>query len=199
MTDAPAERRPIAFAFFLLITGVVGWVASVALLIERIHKLQNPDAVLSCDVSPFISCGALFDEWQAALLGFPNPILGVAGFVAPIAVAVGLLAGARFDRWFWRIFAVGVFGAWLFVTWLFTQSVFAIGVLCPYCMVVWAATIFMWWYLLAWGLKHGVLFGDRTRAFGEKLFPFAWVIVLANFAVIVLTILVQFPLLFATL
>lgn len=198
MTDATAQRRPIAFALFLLVTGVIGWIGSLVLLIERIHKLQNPEAVLSCDVSPFISCGALFDHWQAAILGFPNPILGVAGFVAPIAVAVGLLAGARFDRWFWRVFLAGVFGAWLFVTWLFTQSVFVIGVLCPYCMLVWATTIPMWWYLLVWSLKQGT-FGEGGRRFGEKVFPFVWVVVLANYAVIVLTILVQFPLLLTTL
>jgi uncharacterized membrane protein len=195
MTDAVASRRPIGFAIFLLLTGVIGWSGSTILLVEKIHKLIDPGTTLSCDVNPFISCGALFDTWQSSLLGFPNPILGVAGFVAPIAVAVGLLAGARFDAWFWRLFMAGVFGAWLFVTWLYTQSVFAIGVLCPYCMLVWAVTIPMFWYTLAWGLKRGTLFGPRTRRFGERVFPFAWIIVLANYTVIVLTILVQFPLL----
>lgn len=72
----------------------------------------------------------------------------------------------------------------------------AAGLLCPYCMLVWATTIPLWWYLLAWGLKHGTLFGNRTRHFGEQLFPFAWVAVLANYAVIVRTILEQFPFLF---
>jgi uncharacterized membrane protein len=195
MTDAAAVRRPVGLAVFLIVTGALGWLGAVALLIERIHKLQDPGAVLSCDVSPFISCGALFDEWQAKLFGFPNPILGVAGFVAPIAVGVGLLAHARFASWFWRLFTLGVFGAWVFVTWLYTQSVFAIGVLCPYCLGVWAVTIPMFWFLLAWGLKHGVLFGPGTRRFGARLLPFAWLVVLANYAVIVLTILVQFPLL----
>jgi uncharacterized membrane protein len=194
MTDVAAVRRPIGLAVFLIITGAIGWVGATILLIERIHKLMDPDAVLSCDVSPFISCGALFDHWQAALLGFPNPVLGVAGFVAPIAVGVGLLAGARFDAWFWRLFTVGVFGAWVFVTWLYTQSVFVIGVLCPYCMVVWAVTIPMFWYLLVWGIKNGVLFGPRASGVGARLLPFTWVIVLANYVVIVLTIIVQFPL-----
>jgi uncharacterized membrane protein len=195
MTDAVATRRPRGLAVFLIVTGAIGWTASLILTIERIHKLMNPDAVLSCDVNPFISCGALFDQWQAALLGFPNPLLGVAGFVAPMAVGVGLLAGARFDAWFWRLFTAGVFGAWVFVTWLYTQSVFVIGVLCPYCMIVWAVTIPMFWYLLAWGLKRGILFGPGPSGLGARVFPFVWIVVLANYAVIVLTILVQFPLL----
>ena len=196
-SDGSARRATLWLAAVLLITGAVGWLASVTLLIERVRGLQNPGTTLSCDISPFVSCGALFDRWQASILGFPNPILGVAGFVAPIAVAVGLLAGARFGSWYWRLFTLGVFGAWLFVTWLYIQSVYVIGVLCPYCMLVWAVTIPMWWYLLAWGLKHGAVFGDRTRRVGHQLFPFAWVVVLANYAVIVLTILVQFPFIFA--
>ncbi len=193
----PTRRATLSLAAVLSVTGAIGWLSSVILLLERLRSLQNPGVTLSCDVSPFVSCGALFDRWQATLFGFPNPILGVAGFVAPIAVAVGLLAGARFGAWYWRLFTLGVLGAWLFVTWLYIQSAFVIGVLCPYCMLVWAVTIPMWWYLLAWGLKHGTLFGDRTRRVGQQLFPFAWVMVLTNYAVIVLTILVQFPFIFA--
>lgn len=194
--DVSTRRARLSLAIVLFVTGVIGWVASVILLVERVRSLQNPDQSLSCDISPFVSCGALFERWQASVLGFPNPILGVAGFVAPIAVAAGLLAGAQVGTWYWRVFSLGVFGAWLFVTWLYTQSVYVIGVLCPYCIVVWGVTIPMWWYLLAWCLKHGTLFGDRTRRLGRQLFPFAWVAVLANYAVIVLTILLQFPFLF---
>lgn len=193
----PDDRSPVALAVVLLATGAIGWVAAFLLLVERVRSLENPDVALSCDISPFVSCGALFDRWQASLLGFPNPILGVAGFVAPIAVAVSLLAGAHFGRWYWRLFTIGVFGAWLFVMWLFIQSVFVIGVLCPYCLVVWAAAIPMWWYLIGWGLKHGTLLGSGTRQFGERAFPFAWVLVVANYAVIMLTILVRFPFLFS--
>ncbi|MET3768814.1 putative membrane protein [Marisediminicola sp. UYEF4] len=193
----PGHRSPLALAVVLLATGAIGWLAAVALLVERVRGLENPDVALSCDISPFVSCGALFDRWQASLLGFPNPILGVAGFVAPVAVAAGILAGAHFGSWFWRLFTLGVFGAWLFVTWLYIQSVFVIGVLCPYCLIVWAVTIPMWWYLLGWGLRYGTLFGSGTRRLGQSAFPFAWVLVVANYAVIVLTILVQFPFLFA--
>lgn len=204
MVDLQADVRAasdvrswLPLSILLIIGGAIGWLASTALLIERVRSLQNPQEALACDISPFVSCGALFDRWQASILNFPNPILGVAGFVAPIAVAVSLLAGARFGSWYWRLFTLGVFGAWLFVTWLYIQSVFVIGVLCPYCMLIWAVTIPMWWYLLAWGLKHGSLFGDRTRRVGRQLFPFAWVLTLINYAVIVLTILVQFPFIFA--
>lgn len=191
--DTAASRSPVTLAIVLLASGLIGWFASAALLVERIRSLQNPTVSLSCDVSPFVTCGALFDRWQASLLGFPNPILGVAGFVAPIVVAAGLLAGARFSAWYWQVFTAGVLGAWIFVTWLFAQSVFVIGVLCPYCMVVWAVTIPQWWFLVSWALRSGALFGTRARRFGEWFFPFAWVAMLANYAVIVISILVKFP------
>lgn len=196
LSNIPARRSMLSLAGVLAVTGLIGWVASVMLLVERVNSLQSPGVALSCDISPFVSCGALFERWQASVLGFPNPILGVAGFVAPMAVAAGLCAGARVDAWYWRSFSLGVFGAWLFVTWLYIQSVYVIGVLCPYCLMVWAVTIPMWWYLLAWSLKHGTLFGERTRRLGQQLFPFAWVAVLANYAVIVITILLRFPLIF---
>jgi uncharacterized membrane protein len=199
VTDAPPSRRPVGFAVFLLITGLIGFLAAFQLIVERIHNLQNPEDPLSCAVSPFIDCGANFDAWQGSLLGFPNPLLGVAGFVAPIAVAVGLLAGARFDRWFWRLFTGGILGAYLFITWLFTQTAFVIGVLCPFCMVVWLATIPMWWHLLAWTLKHGLLFGDRTRAFGAVALRWAWAVTLVNYAVMAVILIAMNPLLLTTL
>ncbi len=199
MTDAPAQRRPIAFAVFLLITSLVGFLAAFQLIVERIRGLQFPTERLSCAVSPFVDCGANFNAWQGSVLGFPNPLLGVAGFVAPIAVAVSLLAGASFADWYWRLFMVGVFGAYLFITWLFTQTAFMIGVLCPFCMIVWLATIPMFWHLLAWTLKHGLLFGDRTRAFGGTALQWAWLVTLLNYAVFAIILIAMNPLILATL
>lgn len=183
----------------LVVTGALGWWGAMALITERVAKLIDPTHVLNCDINPLVSCGSVMQSWQAALLGFPNPLLGVAGFVAPIAVGVGLLAGAEFARWFWALLLVGVTGAWLFVTWLFVQSVYVIGALCPWCMLVWAATIPLFWGLLAWLLATGRLTGGPGRRFGEAVLPFVWAAVLANYAVIALAILAQFPTLLPSL
>jgi uncharacterized membrane protein len=138
---------------------------------------------------------------QAAIFGFPNPLLGVAGFVAPMAVGLALLAGARFARWFWALFLGGVTLAWVFVLWLFTQSVYDIGALCPWCMLVWIMVIPMFWWLLAWTLSHGVLAreGGRVQRVAVTAWPFTWTIVLINIAVIAVAILVQFPTLLPSL
>jgi len=166
----------------------------MALITERVKLLLDPEYTLNCDVNPLISCGSVMDSWQASLLGFPNPLLGVAGFVAPIAVGVAILAGARFDRWFWWGFLTGVTGAFIFVHWLFDQAVFQIGALCPWCMLVWLVVIPMWWVFLIWSVKSGVLTNKPgVQRFAAAVWPFTWVIVLANLVAIMVAILVQFP------
>ena len=183
------EREWKLLARIFVIAGGIGWFASVALLVERIQSLKDPTKIPSCDISPFVSCGSLFDRWQASLFGFPNAILGVAGFVVPIVIGVGILAGANFKNWFWCCTVVGLGAAWVFVTWLFTQSIYNIGVLCPYCLVVWVATIPMWWTVLivtivqgCWGLK----LRNRVSSWGISYLP---VIVILNYGVIILLII----------
>lgn len=195
--DPAGSRSRMVFAVVLIVGGGIGWFASTALLVERIRALQNPQVSLACDISPFVSCGALFDRWQASLLGFPNPVIGVAGFIAPVVIGLAILAGARFASWFWRIVIVGLFGAWAFVTWLFVQSAFVIGVLCPYCLVVWAATIPLWWSAVVASMAAGHL-GRRVTAVGRTLSAFVPVLVLANYAVIIGAIVLRFPFLFGT-
>ena len=175
-------------ARIFVIAGAIGWFASVALLVERVQSLQDPTKNPSCDISPFVSCGALFDRWQASLFGFPNALLGVAGFVVPIVIGVGILAGAHFKNWFWRSAVIGIGVAWIFITWLFTQSIYNIGVVCPYCLVVWAATIPMWWTVLivtivqgCWGLKIRKI----VSSWGISYLP---VIVILNYGVIAILI-----------
>jgi uncharacterized membrane protein len=182
------ERDWKLLARIFVIAGAIGWFASVALLVERVQSLQDPTKNPSCDISPFVSCGALFDRWQASLFGFPNALLGVAGFVVPIVIGVGILAGAHFKNWFWRSAVIGIGIAWIFITWLFTQSIYNIGVVCPYCLVVWAATIPMWWTVLivtivqgCWGLKIRKI----VSSWGISYLP---VVVILNYGVIAILI-----------
>lgn len=193
-TPAEHPRRPIGLALALIIMGAVGWWGAMQLITERVRLLLDPEYTLNCDINPLISCGNVMESWQASLLGFPNPLLGVAGLVAPIAVGVALLAGARFDSWFWWAFLTGVFGAYLFVHWLFEQAVYQIGALCPWCMLVWLMVIPMFWVLLLWCLKSGMLTNrPGVRRVATAVWPFTWVIVLANLVAIATAILVQFP------
>ncbi|WP_309102599.1 vitamin K epoxide reductase family protein [Microbacterium sp.] len=135
------RTRPVVYAVWLIIASVVGWFAAFQLTVEKFVLLESPGTDLSCDISAFIQCGKNLESWQGEVFGFPNPILGITGWVAPLVVGVAVLAGAHFPRWFWLTFGAGVTFAFGFVCWLIAQSLFVLTVLCPWCMVTWAVTI----------------------------------------------------------
>jgi uncharacterized membrane protein len=153
------RTRPVVYAVWLIIAGVIGWFAAFQLTIDKLMLLENPEAALSCNVSVMIQCGKNLDSWQGELFGFPNPILGIAGWMAPIFVGVALLAGARFPRWFWATFGAGVLLAFVFVCWLIAQSLYAsnLGVLCPWCMLTWSVTIPTFFATILHLIRNGTL------------------------------------------
>jgi uncharacterized membrane protein len=140
-TPSQTHTRPVALAVWLIIAGVIGWWAAFQLTLERIHLLANPNASLSCDFSILVQCRANLESWQGMVFGFPNPLVGLGAWVAPIVVGVAILARARFARWFWWLFEAGMIFAIGFVIWLISQSIFVLGTLCPWCMVTWLVTI----------------------------------------------------------
>ena len=183
MTERLSPRRPISLAILLIVTGIIGWYASFALTIDKIAVLTNPQADLDCNISVIVQCGVNLGSWQGAILGFPNPIIGLGAFVAPIAVGVALLAGATFARWFWMAFNVGVLGAFAFILWLSYQSIFNLGTLCPWCMLVWSMVIPMFWGLTLSNAKAGV-FGRRFRTLGARLNGWVPAITVAGYLII---------------
>lgn len=183
MTDAVAPRRPLALAIVLIVTGAIGWYAAFALTLDKIAVLTNPEADLDCNFSVIVQCGVNLGSWQGALLGFPNPLIGLGGFVAPIAVGVGLLAGATYARWFWIALNIGVAIAFAFCLWLAYQSIFNLGTLCPWCMLVWSMTIPMFWMLTLHNAREGRLGAGLVRA-GDKLYTWVPVITFASYLVI---------------
>ena len=188
MTDAVAVRRPLPLAIILIVTGAIGWYASFALTLDKLAVLANPEADLDCNFSLIVQCGVNLGSWQGAVLGFPNPIIGLGGFVAPIAVGVALLAGAQFARWFWIAFNVGVLGAFAFILWLAYQSIFNLGTLCPWCMLVWAVTIPLFWTVTLRNAKEGV-FGARLERVGSSLY--SWVPAISVGGYILIAIVAQ--------
>lgn len=180
-----ASRPPVVLALSLIVLGALGWIAAFTLTVEKFVLLETPGAVLGCDFSLVVQCGKNLSSAQGALFGFPNPLLGIAGFVAPIAVGVGLLAGARFARWFWLLLNLGVAGALAFVIWLISQSIYVLGTLCPWCMVVWAVTIPLFLLVTLVNLAEGRL-GGRGRAAGRRLLPYVVPMSVAAYLVIAL-------------
>ncbi|MEV7021336.1 vitamin K epoxide reductase family protein [Kitasatospora sp. NPDC093558] len=196
MTAAPAARtygasRP--FAWLLLIGGALGLFASAVLTLDKLRLLKDPSYVPSCNINPIISCGSIMRSEQAEAFGFPNSLLGLAGFAVVVAIGAGLLAGAAYRRWFWLGLQAGtVFGIG-FVTWLMYQALYRIGALCPYCMVVWAAMIPLFWYTTLHNLRSGVIpVGRGLRPVVRELARYHWVVPALWYAVIALLVLNRF-------
>lgn len=142
---APAAARELTVsalsAWWVLIAGVVGLVASVTLTIEKIEILLDPSYVPSCSINPILSCGSVMVTPQASLFGFPNPLIGIASFTAVVVTGVLAVAKVPLPRWYWIGLTIGTLVGAVFVHWLIFQSIYRIGALCPYCMVVWVVTI----------------------------------------------------------
>ncbi len=135
------SRPSRALAILLIVGGIIGLTAAFALTLDKFAVLENPKFVPSCNISPFLSCSTNLKSAQGAIFGFPNPLIGLVAFPAPILLGVATLAGVRFPRWFWAAFNVGMAFAIGFVIWLMSVSLFVLFTLCPWCMAVWSVVI----------------------------------------------------------
>ena len=147
MTDVETSERRAGVAVsrpaavWILLAGIIGEVAAFVLAVEKIRQLQNPSYVPSCSINPVLSCGSVMLTKQASAFGFPNPLVGIAAFSVVIVTGVLAVAGIRLPRWFWAGLAGGTLLGAVFVHWLIYESLYEIGALCPYCMVVWVVTM----------------------------------------------------------
>lgn len=148
MTSASAdiEATDRRLAWLYIVGGAIGLLAAAVLLIEKVALQKDPTYVPSCSINSILSCGSIMQTSQAEAFGFPNPLIGVAAFPVVVTSGVALLAGASFPRWYWRGLLAGTIAGLAFVHWLIFQSLYRIGALCPYCMVVWIITIALFWY-----------------------------------------------------
>ena len=168
-------HRVLGWIIFLL--GAVGLAAALVLTVEYLHIAADEDYVASCDVNAVLSCGSVMRSNSSAVIGgIPNSLFGVAGFAAVTAIGAALAAGAVFAGWFWFLIQVGVTVALIFVHWMFYDSVFVFGLLCPYCMVVWAVTIPLFVLVTS----------ETVRSYGGStvLYRWRWLIILVWVAVI---------------
>lgn len=160
-TGVPPRLRTIV-AWVLVVGGLIGTIAALVLTVEKMALLEDPFYQPSCSIDTTLSCGSVMQSDQAAAFGFPNPLIGLAAFPVVATVGVALLAGARLPRWFWLGLQAGTLFGVGFVHWLIAQSLYNIGALCPYCVVVWAVTIPIFWYTTVHNLAAGHLPGCST-------------------------------------
>ena len=170
-------QRPTGLAFFLIIAGIIAFAAALALTLDYIHLLEDPNAQLSCSFSVLIGCATNLASPQGAILGFPNSLIGLAAWSTLITIGVAILAGARFARWFWVGLNLGMLGAMIFVIWLIIESIFVLDVLCPWCMVTWAVTTPAFLAVTLYNFMVGNLPGGASvRRLAEAAYSWIFVI-----------------------
>ncbi|WP_120004881.1 vitamin K epoxide reductase family protein [Nesterenkonia muleiensis] len=187
----PGYAQPVGFAIWLLVTGAVGALASFLLLYERVRLWNDPQHVTACDLNPWVSCGEVMQSWQSATFGFPNIFIGVVAFPLLIGVAVSLLAtGGRMPRWYYHGLQAGAVFAFGFIIWLWYSAVYTIGVLCPYCMIVWAAVIPLFVVTTARNIVHGVI--PASAGVKRVARDWWWVVVAVLYLLVFTSILLNF-------
>ncbi len=144
-----------SIGYILAICGIIGFFAAFILTVEKIELIKNPSYVPSCSISPLLSCGSVMKTPEASVFGFANSLIGVMGFTVVATIGMAIIAGAKFKRWFWLGLQVGTIFGIGFVHWLIYQSVFDIGKLCPYCIVVWSVMIPIFVYTTLYNLRFG--------------------------------------------
>lgn len=179
--------------YILAIGGIIGFLAASILTIEKIELIKDPTFIPSCNLNPILSCGSVMTTPQAEVFGFPNSLIGIAGFAIVTSIGMALLAGASFKRWFWRCLQLGVLFGIGFVFWLQFQSIYRIGALCPYCMVVWLVMIPIFWYTTLFNFREKHIPTPRIL---RKIIALAQnnheTILIAWFTIIVAIIVIKF-------
>lgn len=165
------DGRPLELGMFLAVASVVGFFAAFRLTVDKVGTFTTPDVAPTCNVSVLVQCGKNLKSWQGSLFGFPNPLLGIGGWMALFVIAVLIISGVSFARWFWIALNVGITGALALVVWLITESIFDLGTLCPWCMATWSVTIPSFWLITLYNLKSGNI---RVPARARRLFTAAY-------------------------
>ncbi len=186
MPDTPPRSRPVAVAVFLVIAGALGLLAAFELSVEKVLVLADPEHVPNCNVGVLVGCSTNLASWQGSVFGFPNPFIGMMAWPVVITIAVAILAGAQFARWFWIGLNVGVAGALVFVGWLIYQSIYVLDVLCPWCMLTWAVTIPTFWVVTLHNLREGRIPASApVRRFAAELFKWIPLITVVCYAIVI--------------
>lgn len=190
------ERRSDVIVFSIMLAGgVVALAAAFVLTLEKFHLYEDPNAILSCSFNIVLNCSTVMETWQSSVFGFPNMIIGLMAYSVVVTFALAGLVGVKFPRW-WLITAnIGFLLGLIFSYWLFFQSVYAIQVLCPWCLIVTATTTLIFASLLHYNLKHNV-FGlkEKVNARVQRFLDGGYhqAIVLAWIALMVVLVFLRF-------
>ena len=178
--------------WILLFGAILGLIASFELTVDKIQILSDPNFIPSCNINPVLSCGSVIITEQASLFGFPNPLIGLAGYSVIITLAVLLISRVTIPKWVWLGLNLGALGGMAFVVWLAFQSLYVIGALCPWCMVAWVGTIFIFWITTAENAAQGRFTRSGTPGVvSEVVYSLRWIFISLTFVLIITLIFIR--------
>jgi uncharacterized membrane protein len=154
---SPLSKLQTVLPWILIIGGIIGIFAAVMITVEKFDLASNPHYQPICDLNPIISCGSVMASKQAHVFGFMNTYIGLLGFPVLVTIGMGILAGAKFKRWFWQGMQIGLTFGIIFAYWLLFESMFRIRALCPYCLSVDVALTVVFWYVTLYNFCDGNL------------------------------------------
>lgn len=162
--EVPAPRRYTWTYVVMLVSSALALLAALVLSIDSWKLAKDPTVALACDINAKISCGKVAESWQSVIFGFPNAFLGLIAETVVVTVAIAALTGSRFNRLFLLTAQIGYTGGLAFAYWMFYQSYFNIGVLCPWCLVITFTTTAVFATITRINLLENTLrLSDRTN------------------------------------
>ena len=124
-------------AGILIVFGSIGLLASFALSVDAFTLLKDPNAVLSCSINTILNCVQVMKTAQSEILfGIPNSFFGMMAFPVLITIGVALAVGAKLPKLFKACMQIAVLGGIAAAWWMFFDSLYVIGSLCPWCLLV---------------------------------------------------------------
>ncbi len=129
----------------MLFFSAIALLTSLILSAETLALARAPKKLLSCDFNSVVSCSRVSQAWQAEIvkfgeLSFPNAFFGIAAESVFVTLAVIGMIRVRVPKWFAICTWLGGLCALAYAYWLFSQSMFVIHALCPWCIVLMFST-----------------------------------------------------------
>lgn len=190
--DAPRHSNKRIFGT-MLVAALISLVAAFVLAVDAIKLAENPGTALSCNINAILNCGTVALSWQASAFGFPNVFLGLMFEPMVITMAFIGISGLRLPRWLALTEQVIYGFATLFAIWLFTQSMFVIGAMCPWCLSITYVTPLIFLTLLHYNIREDNIWRsgvarERARKFVRNhydLYAFVgWIVLITAMLVV---------------
>lgn len=179
------KRQRVAEIMFFVGSGL-GLLASFILSIETLILAKAPNAALSCDLNSVISCSSVAQHWSASLLGFPNAFIGLMALPVMVTVAVSLLAGVKFPRWFMIAAQAGVIAGLVFAVWMFYMSYAEIGMLCPWCLTLDVGMLLIFGGMTRYNVLTGVIDGKKLKKYIQNDYDIVLMVTVVVVAIVMI-------------